>query len=326
MLKNKNTWVLVDDRAGNNNQSIALAILLDLNYKSKQLKYNFFGGLPNWLGLGLSILSNKGELLSEPLPDIIISAGRRCAAVAAALKQRKPDLRVIQLMQPGMSYEPFNVIILPKHDTKPPARYLPRTFFVNGAISCYPLEAQTKDRKYWQNKFVDLPVPRIGVLIGGISKGCKFTIAHAAEMMDHLIEIALDKKASLMITISRRTPKDVFAYIKERLAKFPGRYFLNDINTQVENPFRGILTVSDYLVVTGDSVSMCSEAAEMGKPLYIFFSDGQISKKHMAFLETLFADNIARRLMHPLPEFALNTEGTGLETIKSKVEAQLELS
>ncbi len=325
MLKNKSTWVLIDSRTGNNNQSLALASLLDLKYKSKQLMYNFLGEFPNWLGFGLLTLKNKRVLLSDTLPDIVISAGRRCAAIAAALKQIKPSLRIIQLMQPGMSYEPFDVIILPKHDDKPSAHYLPRTIFVSGAISYYPLEEQAKDRKYWQDKFADLPTPRIGVLIGGVAKGCSFTVKHAAEMMDHLTKVALSKKASLMISTSRRTPKDVLAYIKERLAKFPGKYFLNDINAQVENPFRGILTVADYLVVTGDSVSMCSEAAEMGKPLYIFFSDDQIGEKHMAFLKALFKDNIARRLTHPLPKFVLNKEGTGLEDIKSKVEARLGL-
>lgn len=325
MLKNKSTWVLVDSRTGNNNQSLALARLLELDYKSKQLIYNFLGIFPNWLKLGLLTLTNKSELLSDPLPDIVIAAGRRCAAIAAALKQSKPSLRIIQLMQPGMSYEPFDVIILPKHDDKPRAQYLPRTIFVSGAISYYPPAEQAGDKKYWLKKFSDLPAPRIGVLVGGVAKGCSFTVKHATEMMDQLIEVALSKQASLMISTSRRTPKDVLEYIKERLTKFSGRYFLNDISAQIENPFRGILTVADYLVVTGDSVSMCSEAAEMGKPLYIFFSNDQITEKHMAFLKALFDDDIARKLTYPLPEYLLNKQGTGLEDIKSKVEALLGL-
>ena len=50
------------------------------------------------------------------------------------------------------------------------------------------------------------------------------------------------------------------------------------------------------VVITGDSVSMCSEACATGKPVYIFAPDGSVSYKHNRLHQELFRLGHARNL------------------------------
>ena len=59
------------------------------------------------------------------------------------------------------------------------------------------------------------------------------------------------------------------------------------------NPYFGYLALADAIVVTGDSVSMVSEAASTGKPVYVFDLPGG-SAKFRAFHDGLRSDGITR--------------------------------
>jgi hypothetical protein len=59
-----------------------------------------------------------------------------------------------------------------------------------------------------------------------------------------------------------------------------------------ENPYVGALALADRFVVTGDSVSMVSEALATDKPVEVFA--GQMRKRHVGFVEALIAKGHAR--------------------------------
>ena len=46
-----------------------------------------------------------------------------------------------------------------------------------------------------------------------------------------------------------------------------------------------------FLVVTGDSMSMVSEACSTGKPTYVYMPKDSLGKKHLRFLQALMKDN-----------------------------------
>ncbi|HJD55208.1 MAG TPA: mitochondrial fission ELM1 family protein, partial [Rickettsia endosymbiont of Pyrocoelia pectoralis] len=113
-------WVLADDRTGNTNQAIALAEKLAGEYTLIKLEYNCLAKLPNFL-LKYYPVHIKNEILRDifarPLPDIIITAGRRTAVLAFYLKKKLGrDIKLIQIMQPCLPYSEFEAIILPYHD------------------------------------------------------------------------------------------------------------------------------------------------------------------------------------------------------------------
>ena len=76
--------------------------------------------------------------------------------------------------------------------------------------------------------------------------------------------------AGLMVTASRRTG-DKNRKILQNSLQDTSAYIWNGTG---ENPYFGFLAWADYILVTADSVSMLSEAATTGKPVYIIPMEG----------------------------------------------------
>ena len=114
-------WVLADDRAGNVNQLLGVAEALNTPYKRKDIKYNKWVRLPNFLrGASLIGLTNDSkEGLTSPWPDIVLSAGRRSFPVARWIKrQSKGHTKIIQLMNVGWAgFNEADLMVIPAHDS-----------------------------------------------------------------------------------------------------------------------------------------------------------------------------------------------------------------
>ena len=52
--------------------------------------------------------------------------------------------------------------------------------------------------------------------------------------------------------------------------KFPEPHMIYDTDGNLPNPYPGIIGEGEYIITTADSISMCSEAASTGKPIYVF--------------------------------------------------------
>jgi hypothetical protein len=74
---------------------------------------------------------------------------------------------------------------------------------------------------------------------------------------------------SLLITTSARTPAATIAALAAVVAHQPNHFFQWSPNA-VDNPYFGYLALADAIVVTGDSISMLTEACATRKPVYIF--------------------------------------------------------
>ena len=72
------------------------------------------------------------------------------------------------------------------------------------------------------------------------------------------------------------------ATLRERLAGHSAEIW----NGAGDNPYFGYLGLADAIVVTGDSVSMVSEACATGKPVYVFDLEGG-SEKFRRFHDNL---------------------------------------
>ena len=55
-----------------------------------------------------------------------------------------------------------------------------------------------------------------------------------------------------------------------------------------ENPYMGYMACADMIVVSGDSVSMCSESCGTQKPVLIFRGEDWLTPKHLSFCQTFF--------------------------------------
>ena len=70
-----------------------------------------------------------------------------------------------------------------------------------------------------------------------------------------------------------------------------------------DNPYAGYLGLADAVIVTGDSVSMCSEACATPGPVYIYAPAALTAPKHGRFHQGLYAAGYARPLAGRLEEW-----------------------
>lgn len=314
-------WVLKDQYHGSTNQSIALAEMLGLGYETKVLEYNIFASLPNFLKFGfMGLRPHSIEAVTAEAPDLVISAGRRCAAAARALKMKFPSCKIIQILKPGLSLKHYDVLIIPEHDRIVTYKYQNKIIRIHGALCFYPEKQQKLDKDYWEPKFnaLNLDKPRISLFIGGVSKKCIFNLNHARSLVEQTIKIAKILGASLLISTSRRTPAKITEFVKDKFSKSAIPHLFYDISSKIQNPYRGFLSTSDYFIVTGDSISMLMDAVETHKPVYIFFKDEMLSAKHKRFVDGCLKSS----LIDTLENFTTSSHKTKFvsnSTIKDKV-------
>ncbi len=300
LIKSLKVWLFADSRPGNLNQAIALAEKIGFNYELRPIEYNFWGKLPNHL-LALRPIHIKKELLNswkaEGYPDLIISSGRRTASLASYLKRKSGNrIKIIQIMHPSLPLNHFEVVILPHHDKIPKNQV--NTLRITGALNNIQDKISSAGR-FANNSELHKNYPNLGkfiaVIIGGKSKNHDFTKENAKELARVLSNIAQNQQYTIFISFSRRTSLAAKQMIKNNI---PASAIIYDPaeNETKPNPYLNMLTEADYIISTADSISMCSEAAATGKPLYIFCPLLFTSSKHLTFLQQLLKLGIVKIL------------------------------
>jgi hypothetical protein len=110
-----------------------------------------------------------------------------------------------------------------------------------------------------------------------------------------LAEALKKNKGHFLITPSRRTRPDLIQFLKDSLAGISYEIW----DGKDENPYLAYLGLADQLIVSGESVSMISEACLTGKPVYIW-EPGRSHRKHREFRQDLYAQGYAQALSSPL--------------------------
>lgn len=297
-----NIWILVDFRTGASTQAIALAENISKNYKIKNIEYNFLASLPNYvLGATDIHVKNSSALMNlDDPPRLIISAGRRCASFSLALKNHYPDVKIIQIMRPFLDSSKFDLIVLPQHDKydgdgNNMMRVIGSLHNAEDKIALYKEDVRSNGGRIFncnRQKF-------IAVIIGGDTKNYKFEHEEMSVLAKQISDISSNHGMNIYITFSRRTSKKIKdIFYKE----FPWPHIIYDpvTSNNRENPYYAMLAEADFIILTSDSISMCSEASASGKPLYIFCPNSNKMKKHRYFVQQLLDLDIARLLSSDL--------------------------
>ncbi|PKR47648.1 mitochondrial fission ELM1 family protein [Thalassospira povalilytica] len=287
-------WVLADDRAGNINQAIGVAEALAQPFKRVDIGYTKLARLPNIIRgaslIGVDVPSRMR--LVAPWPDLVISAGRRTAPVARWIKkQSRGHTRICQIMRPDSGESAFDLIAVPAHDRMALRENI---LEIPGAPHRVTETRLLIEADAWRPHFKGLPAPRFAVIVGGSTKKTTFTRDMADELISRAIDAARAVDGSLLVTTSRRTGPENEELIAERLAASGLGYHLHDWTSQDENPYFGYLALADVLIVTGDSVSMCCEAAAAPGGVYIYAPDGLASERHQRLHQSLYDGDYAR--------------------------------
>lgn len=223
---------------------------------------------PNmWLSPLRGVLDQNSRFLSPPWPDLIIASGRSTVAPTKAIRQlTNGATKVIQLQDPTIAPENFDLVVAPAHDRLEGEN----VFVTQGALHLVTREKLDAAAKQFKEQVVHLKGPFLTVLLGGNSRRYRLDPEVSRKMAAQLRDVSQKYGVSLLVTPSRRTGAENVAVFQKELQDCPAVVW----NGEGENPYMGFLALADYIMVTSDSVSMTSEACFTGKPVYTYHLPG----------------------------------------------------
>jgi len=266
-------WVVCDDKQGITNQCVGLAEAIGaeplVKYSRPRLPWRILPA--GWWPFPLAAQRRGADVLAPPWPDLIITAGRTGFAPAVEIRRRAAGKTLLVAIQnPRMRAELFDLIVVPAHD----GLTGPNVLVTDGAPHRVTPARLAEAAAALAPRLRGLPRPLVAVLIGGTNRGYRLTAETAAALGAQLAEFARRHRLSLALTPSRRTAPAVTAAFVAALAGLPTYVW----DGEGDNPYFGLLGLADAVVVTADSVSMTSEAAVTGKPIYILELPGDGGK------------------------------------------------
>ena len=263
-------WLLLGPKPGDNNQVLALAEGLGWPTVEKQLRYRRTELISNQ-ALGPNLIGLKRahcSPLTPPWPDLVITAGRRNEPVARWIKYRAPgrkQVRLVQLGRPWSLLRHFDLIITT------PQYHLPHIANVlHNSLPLHRIQAKRLASKAepWRKRLAGLPAPYTVLLVGGSSSNLLIDARTAARLLEQAQAMTEDSGGSLLISTSKRTPAAAIAALSAPL-RVPGRFYAWRPDDP-DNPYLAYLGLGDRFIVTGESVSMLTEACATGRPVSIF--------------------------------------------------------
>ncbi len=262
------TWLLTGHKAGDNTQVRALADALGWPYTVKRFRYRSYELLTNRL-LGVTLAGIDRAASSElapPWPELVITAGRRNEPVARWIRRQSGGkTRLVHVGRPWAPLDSYDLIVTTPQYFLPNLPNVLHNHLPLHGVSSEPL-AQAAD--HWRERLGQLPHPWIALLVGGDSGPFVFTRQKGLRLGRLANQLAQDCGGALLVSSSARTPVAAFAELQAQITA--PAHIHHWRAGHGDNPYLAYLALADQLVVTGESMSMLTEAAWTGKPLYIF--------------------------------------------------------
>lgn len=273
--QNISGWILTEGMAGTENQCIGVAEALGLSPDIKRVQLR-----RPWKWFSPPLLKAHSGAFDPPLqgpwPDLLIASGRKSVLASLFIKrQSRGQTFTVQIQDPKISSRHFDLVAVPYHDDLRGDNVI----VTDGAPNKVTDERLREGREKFGPALTHLPAKKAAVLIGGKSKAFDMTQEDTKKLALQLKALVDKNDIGLMITASRRTGSENMRILRDIL-KGDHIYFWNG---RGENPYFGFLALADYILVSQDSVSMTSEAASTGKPVYIIPLSGgsrRINKFH----------------------------------------------
>jgi mitochondrial fission protein ELM1 len=260
---------MMGHRAGDNSQVHALGEALGWPFEIKRFTYRPTELLTNLcLGPTLAgVVQSQSSTLEPPWPDLILTAGRRNEPICLWIQKqaRGQKVRLVHVGRSWAKIERFDLIV-----TTPQYRLPERPNVLHNTT---PLHRITEARlaaeaEIWRPRFDHLPGPHVAVVIGGNSGPFTFDEAAGARLASQASDLAESLGGSLLVTTSARSSAaSVGAF--ERELRVPA-HIHRWSRDAAENPYFALLGLAHSIIVTGDSMSMLTEACATAKPVYIF--------------------------------------------------------
>jgi len=286
-----------DARAGNLRQACALADALSASLPTASCTLD-----PRWPWRMFAPLRVPGSdhafggdftaAVQHP-PTVVVGCGRQAALATRLL--RAHGARAVQVLDPRIDPAHWDLVVVPEHDRVRGANVLTMLGSLHPVDAAWLAHARDAFAA-----FAALPRPRTAVLLGGSSRHVRFD-RMSFELLACKLEAALARDGgSLLLTTSRRTPRELRLALRHRYRETPGVTWLGPEDG--ENPYAGMLAWADRIVCSPDSVNMISEACATDAPVHVF-DPGRARGRLKAFLDSLLARSRIRAVDARLAPF-----------------------
>lgn len=231
-------------------------------------------------------LRNNSSPIQQPWPDILLSCGRRSSAISIAIgKASRQETFRVHIQNPQTPTRYFDLVASMQHDN------LKGENVIETKLALHKLTSKQleKEKQIWHPQFnLHAGRPILGVILGGKNKNHGFNQHRLTDLISLIRQAVKENGAQVLITPSGRTEPFVTKALETEFATEASVWLWNK---KGQNPYLGILSNADHLLVTADSVSMISESLFTTKPVHIFPLSGT-SRRHGIFLDVLTSDNL----------------------------------
>ncbi len=263
-------WVVTDGKAGDEVPCLGLARALGLEPERRVVR-------PRAL---FAAIAPRGPIdpaerpgaafspIAPPFPDVLIASGRRAVPYLRHVRRASGgEAFTIFLKDPRVSARVADIVWVAAHD----ALRGPNVIVSLTAPHLVTAAALEQALAAPDARIAALPAPRMALLLGGDSRHYAFDEKDRRTLVGAVESIILSG-ASVMITSSRRTPKNLIDEIRREIADTPRRAFLwaGDGN----NPYLQMLAHASTIVVTADSTNMVGEACATAAPVMVYEPNG----------------------------------------------------
>ena len=247
---------------------------------------------PPWRSLPSGALILRGlepdsDEIAPPWPGLIVSSGRRSALIAREARRRAKGAAplLVHVQDPRTGVADFDLVVAMDHDDV----HGPNVLRVATALHDVTPARLAAAADAWRPRLARLKRPLIGVIVGGPAGRAPFGLEEGRGLLDRIAAMAAASGGTAAIVPSRRTPPDVLALFAAAAERDSGLWVWP---REGDNPYLGVLALADRLVVTGDSVSMVSEALATPHPVEVFTH--KLRKRHQGFVENLVRRGLVR--------------------------------
>lgn len=266
--------ILSDGRPGHENQSLAFAKHLGLNYELIHVSYPWKGlkllsYLFDFLGLHVKLFSYDKE--PKNVHDYVVATGST-TYYPAKYFSKKLQTKSIALMLPKNYQNTFDKVFAMEHDTttlSPNMTSLPINICYSEPKGLYTPKKEA-----------------IGIIIGGNNSTFAMNTTHIKKVLETIKTNFSDHE--IAITTSPRTPAEVETIIEEFQFDYEVIYSKNK-----DNPIADFLFTCNQVFITEDSTSMISEAACFGNASIeiISLETSKPENKYRKFVKNLAQHN-----------------------------------
>ena len=237
-------------------EGLAKALNLDFTHHTVELN-NFWKLFPPKL---TPISQKVFKKINTDDFDVIISCGRKSIIPSIYLKKNSSKkITNIHIQDPKVNLSNFNYIIAPEHDGLSGKN----VFLTKGAIHYLTKKEINNNNDYLKNRLENNKEYFLLVL-GGPTKHYDYSDENILNIFNLFNDLVKKNNLQGIVVPSIRKPKDIISLSKNKLGS--NSLIIDKVDKKA---YLSALSLAKYIAITCDSISMISEAALTGKPIYV---------------------------------------------------------